>query len=137
MSFFSNQLGFNITLKSEDLFIEKEDRLFYVVTTDERAEDKFILGNHFLKKYLVLFEPENKQMGTFMKYPEKNQEGKSNSTLKWIVVIIVIVGLVFPIGVIYGRKIYRIRRTMANELEEEYSYGELSNKNILYEKQKK
>ena len=49
--FFSVNLNYTFTLTSEDLFLEKDDKLYFMIFSKNENINNWRLGEIFLKKY--------------------------------------------------------------------------------------
>ena len=124
---FAGTLGINITFVPKDLFIEKNDKLYFLIGCDSYNDDEWYFGNIFLQKYITIINNDAKTMYILKK--ENFEKGGSDSSYVLKIVLIVILciiisGLVFGyLGVKYGKAFYLKRRKKANELDDdEYDY---------------
>ena len=123
---FEGPLQINITFVPKDLFIEKDDKIFFLIAYDGHREDDWYFGNIFLQKYTVVFDNGNRKLSVLKKVNFDGDEN-SNSVLKIVLIVvlcIVLSGLVFGfLGIKYGKQLYQRRRKKANELDDdEYDY---------------
>ena len=135
-------------LKSEELFIKIGNKWYFkIVFLVENLEvERWILGRIFLRKYPVLFSPNGRLIGFYIKPnkgkivkdPEKEKEIEteseqinSNNKNTVFYVIIVIIALIFTgVGLFIGKKIFYPRKKRANELlDDNYQYDTDINNN--------
>ena len=136
IKFYSKDLNMSFTLDYNDLFIEKEDSLlFLVVTYTDMDEGYWILGKPFLKKYLFLFDIDTKMIGFYVNDISKvgnneiNNAKKSSFNLSIFINILLLCILLILIFVFYRYYMNR-RRIRANELEDKFNYIAQNDKDI-------
>jgi len=127
-------------LTYEDLFKEKNDKLYFLIYfNDKNTFSRYTIGQILLKKYLLTFNYDTKYIGFYNKnIPINSTETESGSNkgyglfLYFVVIILFIVFL--ALGFLLGKKIYEnTRKKRANELlddDYEYKSGTIDNKNI-------
>ena len=135
--FFSVHLNYTFSLKGEDLFLEKDDKLYYLIFSKNENVNNWRLGQIFLKKYYFTFNQEKKQIGFYIKnLKEEKQENAENNNntnndnkinYNVIILIVVVILLIFEIGfAIYcvnKKCLGNNRRKRANELtDDNYDY---------------
>ena len=123
---FEGYLQINITFVPKDLFIEKDNKLYFLIAYDEKR-DNWYFGNIFLQKYTVVFTNDLKKISVLKKINFGDDDNSGNNTLKIVLIIvlcIILSGLIFGfIGVKYGKDFYLKRRKKANELDDDgYDY---------------
>ena len=79
----------------------------------------FILGKIFLKKYQIIFEPDRKIIGIYIK---KNLNILSITL--WVITVILSIIIISLIIIILKRYNNKPRKIRANELDEEFIYKE-------------
>ena len=127
------KLNFNITFESDELFYYKDNKYFFKIYNKIGGYKKFILGRIFLKKYLTVFNPDEKKIYFYNKKIEKNVEQIFWVKYQKLIIILFIVGLIIFlfIGILIGKFIFKERKKHANELDEKYEYQ--GNKNNVDE----
>ena len=113
----------------QDLFREKNDKLYFLIYFNKnKISNRFILGQIFLKKYLITFNFDNKMIGFYNKNIKSENE---KNIVKYyyehdiVFICIIIIGFIifFIAGFFLGKIIFdKSRRKNANELEDEYDY---------------
>ena len=129
--FKQNELGYTFELTPQDLFVQIEDRIFFlIVFYKNNPTGSFILGKIFLQKYFFSFDNESKKI-FFYKDNNKNTFGNMENIqmdLHWynsnafIISLIILIFIFCLAGFYVGRRVYKRRRTIANELQEDYDY---------------
>ena len=135
LKFCIKQLGFCFEFNYEDLFKEKDDKIYFLVyfnLKDNYFSSRFVLGQILIKKYTLTFNYDTKLIGFYdkSKKVEANTEkeingGNGNKSNKTGTIIIFIISVIIFIGVgfLLGKKIYdRTRKKKANELIDDYEY---------------
>ena len=101
ISFYHRELNFTFNLTYEDLFIEKNGNYYFLMSFNKNHRlNEWTLGRIFMKKYEMIFDPENKLIGFYN-------------------FIIIIIGLIVIVNHIMKLK---RRKTRANEIDEVYDY---------------
>ena len=128
--FYSIELNYTFELTYEDLFIEKGDKIFFLVIFKKRGY-MFTFGKLFFKKYLLTFSFDNKLIGFYNKINKeiiKNKQLNNNSIDIKSKIIIIILALfcfcsLFIIFIIIKRKCLSERQKRMNELiDDNYVY---------------
>ena len=125
---------FEISFK--DLFIENDDKYWFLLVTDTYKTNTWVLGNIFLRKYQFTFNLESKEIGFYNPNLEKkeinngNKEKDSSKVLLYIFLILALCIIIGFIGYFVKIKLYPsvIKKKRANELDDEFEY--VSHKNI-------
>ena len=133
--FYHKKLNKTFELNKDDLFIEKNNTIYFLVYHHKIIFPKWILGYPFLKKYRIVFDPEKKIIGI----PNRNfiikteHLNKNQIIIIFLILIIIFMFLIFiKFCLILKNKINR--KIRANELEENYEYLSNQNNNIEYKK---
>ena len=135
--FYHHSYNYTFELTYEDLFLEINNDILFLMFYDPWNPKIFKFGKNFLMKYNFIFQLDSKEVG-FMNY-EKNEEKKEEENEKerrqeviekkkkfeiiWIIVLsFLLVGII--IGIIIGKKIWdKNRKKRANELlDDNYEY---------------
>ena len=117
--FYHKIFNYTFELTYEDLFIEKNEEKLFLILFDKKCKNLWKFGQVFLKKYLFIFNIEDKAIGFYrQKINSKNNKNISINLIWGFLVIFAGVG-----GFILGRKIYyKIRKNRVNELDDNYAY---------------
>ena len=132
IKFYNKELNTTFILDYNDLYMEKDNYLYFLVVNYFDYEPGYwILGKPFLKKYLFLFDSDNKMIG-FYKYSDNNDNNtSSNKISSYYVSIImnVLLGIIVIILIfIFYHYIMKKRRIRANELEDTFNYTSKNDK---------
>ena len=115
-------LKYNFTFDYKDLFLEFENKLYFMIVF-QLIPDKWILGEIFFKKYQIVFDKEKKIYGLYFKQSSPNKKNFFKFS-PWIIVLIF--GLLLIISFFLIIYLYRIikkrRKIRANELEDNFEY---------------
>ena len=126
LSFYQQNINYTFELNATDLFVEINDRLYFLMNFANNDEYKWVLGSPFLLKYNFTYDFDSKSVGMYFGTKEKPKEGFN---MVWIAVIISSVIIVI-LGVVIFIVIKKFpRKTRANELEENFEYNENEGKN--------
>ena len=146
------QCTFN--LDYNDLFIEINNKIYFLIVGKDMESNIWNLGKIFMIKYPFIFNEDKKTisfvyLNKFDKKDEQNKDmpndntdnkNNDNSKIKqffkdyYYIIILIICVIISIIFVIYiGRKIWKKRRVRANELDDNVDYIEDVNnyKNII------
>jgi len=135
--FTHQELSYNFTLDKNDLFIDYNDKKYFLCIFLEKEEGgtyysnkHWILGKPFVKKYNFVFDYNSK---VILFYELINTHGNKDnariSAFAWFFIIILII-LVGVLGIYLILKlIFRPKRIQANELEDSFNYNNQKNDN--------
>ena len=115
-------LKYNFTFDYKDLFLEFENKLYFMIIF-QLIPDKWVLGEIFFKKYQIVFDKEKKIYELYFKQSSPNKKNFFKFS-PWIIVLIF--GLLLIISFFLIIYLYRIikkrRKIRANELEDNFEY---------------
>ena len=131
INFVKYNMNFNITFTGEELFYYKDHKYFCKIYSKYNNYKTFTIGRILLKKYLTVFNIDKKQI-YFYKNEIKKEEVKEKSFLqKYEVIILVsviaLIVIVYLFGVLTGKIIFKKRKKIANELNDNYEYKVTNN----------
>jgi len=122
-------------LNYDDLFLEKNNKIYFLIIFDTSVRNNWIFGKPFLKKYFFSFNYDQKIL-TFYE-TNNNEENKDDDDkdkyYKWILIIIIIILVIIftTIGFFLAKYIYNYKKRKATELNNEYNEDDY-NKNKEY-----
>jgi hypothetical protein len=128
VNFIINDLNFNITLTKDDLFIEKDNKLFFLIIF---GHPQPVLGFPLFKKYQLIFNQDSKTVGLYSKIngkpsvpiPPSNyskSDIKKPDSNKIIIFLLIIVIIMFSI--------YIIRRLLKSKRKNDLSNNSIESK---------
>ena len=133
---FNENVKFEFNYK--DLFTETKYKFFFNIIFSVYNVDNWILGKIFLKKYLIIINPENKLIKVYIDKNinnntinniDDNKNGEKNNKKNYMLIIYIAIFILFGFLCFYfGRKLRRERKQKANELIDEYEYNSKYNK---------
>ena len=126
--FYSHALEYDFVLSSKDLFVTFNKRKYFLVTYKINSMTKKF-GKPFFKKYTIIFNPDNKQIGHYVKVNkevEKNNDNNNNSDEEdraYIVPIIIISVLIVSM-IVFGIILFKNfkRKKKINEIDDKFEY---------------
>ena len=133
LNLFGRNHEVNITFTPKELFIEKDDTLFFFIAYNKHKEEEWNFGSIFLEKYITVFNNDQKKLSVLKRKITEEQDTNNNinnneSSSKYIIIIILVViltALIFGfLGLFFGKKIYNRRKKKANELNDEFEYSQ-------------
>lgn len=118
----------NFTLNKNDLFIKKNNKLYFLVVFGQDWEKSFwwTLGKPFLKKYNLLFDQDGKQILFYDKEEEIIDEQEEKSSKNFLIIIwigIGILSILVIILIVFFVKKYKERKKKVYELEDDFDYS--------------
>ena len=99
-----------------DLFKEFNGKKYFMVFLPEYNINRWILGEIFLKKYLIVLEQNKGIMGFYY-----DIETKSNFPYSYVFIAILLI-LVFILSFLLYRALKKKRKLRANELDDDFEY---------------
>ena len=127
INFMIRDINYTFILTYEDLFIEFDQKIYFMLVNDYYHSDYWTFGNLFLKKFPLIFDYDKKTITFINIYNPIINEKNSKFDIKSLLFYIggglcIIVGIVF--GVIIGKVIWdKNRKKRANELLDDYDYN--------------
>ena len=128
--FFGNNYVYELTY--EDLFIEKNNIYYFLVSCDYHINENWKLGKPFLKKYQLIFDGTKKLVGYYNKNIKSSNISTANTTSKSkkIIFIFIIANLVIiPIVFFLAKRRYMRKKYNANELNSFFVIDKNKNEN--------
>ena len=124
--FLDRILGEEFILTYNDLFMEKNNKLFFLVVFDIRkSKNTWIFGKPFLNKYFFSYNYDKKIL-SYYSNNVKNKEIINNKNYNKIILIIIIIGLAIifcVLGFLLAKYLYKIKyKKDATELEDDLKY---------------
>ena len=131
---FSVGLNYTYELTYEDLFMDVNDNILFLMFYDPWNPRTFKFGEKFITKYNFIYQIDQKNIG-FINYNKKEEgnndkdkreeiiENKKKMDVIWIIILsVLVVGII--IGIVVGKKIWdNKRKKRANELvDDDYEY---------------
>ena len=135
LNFLCTYYNYTFQLTYEDLFIEMNDKILFLMFYNPWSPNKFLFGKKFMTKYHFIFRYDQKNIG-FLNYKiindEQNEKEKSKDFFEnqqlFQVLLIAILSIIFIGIIIFGicfelRKNDKKRKKRTNELvDEDYAY---------------
>ena len=123
-------LGYSFEFNASDLFYEKDDKVYFLMTIKIDRGDKWILGKTFMKKYQIVFNNDMRTLGFYLNIDKKKMI-KPNEIIDYVdepnntntYIIIICVSLVLIIMFIFCFYLFNNglwickNRKKANELQ--------------------
>ena len=133
--YLKQESNFSVFFNGNALFYLEDNKYFFKIIENLLGEN-LILGRLFFKKYMTIFDLDNKQIYLYdapNNNPNNNENENvkgSNKTTKNIIISIVICALLFfPLGIYIGNKIFKKRSKKAYELNDGYDYSPAQDQN--------
>ena len=132
--FYQDHLKYNFTINVNDLIYEKDDYIYFLIFYTTSQKNKWTLGRPFLKKYPFIFDPDSKNIGFYSSFL------LTGIKYKTVIIVIIIFSVVFIIiGLLVGRKKYKINKIKKQEALEmthnnfhsDYKSIEMNNNNLI------
>lgn len=132
--FIKKEKNITFNLNINELWMEKYDYIYFMIIKSDDYEDLWYFGKPFFKKFQMVFDIDNKQIGLYKTFSEYNDNNENTNKSNFIY-ILVIVGLVLIIIVLafllYKCYKYLPRKKRANELnDDDYEFSK-NNNNVL------
>ena len=115
LKFYQKIMNYTFELDYNDLFILKDNKLYFLIGFNKRSSYDWTFGIPFLKKYQLIFDQEREIIGIY------NLNEMKNDYLFKILTIICLVIIIFLVSLLY-KIIHKTRKIRANELEENFEY---------------
>ena len=112
---------YTFELNYDDLFKEKNDKIYFLVWFSSSSDTSWELGHPFTKKYLFNYNYDNKLVSFYnkIKYDEENNQPSNDSYVFKIIVVIILLIIASVIGFVIGMFLKKKKKSVAQELESE------------------
>ena len=131
-------LQYTFELSYKELFVEKDNKYWFLMVSDQYRTTGWKFGNIFMSKYQLVFNLDSKEIGFYnpklSKLPNEsesnNDKSGGNSYLVLSIILIIILCLILiGVGIYIKIKFYPniLKKKRANELDDDYEY--VSDKN--------
>ena len=130
IEFIHRDTGNNFTLDKNDLFIDFNDKKYFLVIFQKGTSNKrWKLGKPFVKKYKFAFDHDAKSM-IYYKKSARNDKNENNNKFFLYLIILVLGIIVIIIGIFIGKTFFgKKKKKKANELED--SINDVGNQNSI------
>ena len=137
--FHNRDFYFTFNLDYNDLFLESNDKIYFLIVYKDMIQSTWQFGKMFMRKYPFIFDQDKKTvsfvyLNKFIKKEEEIIKGNNNHFKKikdYFLISLLFIGIL--IGLFLGRRIWnKHRKLKANELEEKFEYiSQNSNSKII------
>ena len=119
--FYNYGLEFDFIFTYKDLFITFNNRKYFLITYKLNSMTT-IFGKPFFRKYTTVFNPDNKQIGIYIKEEETND--KSNKIYEKNMILLIVIIILIIVLIILGIFFFKLfgRKKRKNELDDNYDY---------------
>ena len=118
-NFYGNNYDFQLTY--EDLFLEKNNIYYFLISCDYHINENWKIGKPFLKKYQLIFDGTKKLVGFYDDKKPLSNINKSDNKIsnKKIILIFIIANIILiPIIFLFAKRRYVKRKINANEMDD-------------------
>ena len=122
-----NQFNKIFELNYNDLFREKNGKIYFLIIFSETPQNYFEIGKIFLKKYTFTFNQDVKTIGYYLKAKDSNKSEDNNglffTNTSFIIIVVCAIIAFGVIGFFVGKYFYdKMRKRRMNELDDIYEY---------------
>ena len=125
-------INYIFELTSKDLFVEENNKLYFMIYSSDTLELRWNFGEIFLKKYFFTFNQNKKSIGFYESLKDNGDEDSHNRNKNYnnnigITILLIGIGLIIIniiIGILIWKKVCKNnRKKRANELKDDnYDY---------------
>ena len=123
LKFYQKIMNYTFELGYNDLFILKNEKLYFLIGFSRRSTYDWIFGVPFLKQYQLVFDQEREIIGIYTSFNKKK-----NDYLFKILTVVCLLIIILLTTLLY-KLIHKKRKIRANELEENFEY--ISEENLI------
>ena len=126
--FNSKELSFSFNLNYNDVFLEYDGKIYFLIIYKEINNPTWTLGKIFMKKYPLVFDQDKKTISFIFleKFKKETVNIKKNTNYfkifkEYFLYSLLFIGII--IGLLLGRRLWnKHRKLKANELEDNFEY---------------
>ena len=138
ITFYKYKDSFNFSFEGEDLFYFKNNVYYFKIIKNLARLNKITLGRLLIRKYLLYFNPDKNEIYFYKDIQKNDIFKKINEQLfiiTCIIFVLLIVLLLFLAGFLLGKRLYKVRKKLTYELNENFIYinDNKSSSNIFLE----
>ena len=123
LKFYQKIMNYTFELGYNDLFILKNEKLYFLIGFSRRSTYDWIFGVPFLKQYQLVFDQEREIIGIYTSFNKKK-----NDYLFKILTVVCLLIIILLTTLLY-KLIHKKRKIRANELEDNFEY--ISEENLI------
>lgn len=122
IKFYNSDTDHNLTLTYEDIFIKKNGKIYFMIVFDKRGyNERWTLGNIFLKSNMLAFDID-KRVITFYNQNKSKDKNPSNNIIYIIIICIAGIVILYLIGFIIYKFVFKPKAKRGIELKEDFEY---------------
>ena len=131
--FYNSDMNYSFVFTYRDLFKKKDNKIYYMVVFDQRGyNNKWTVGNIFIRNTMMVFDMDNKIIGIYDKSKKKEIIVKEkynivNVTIYIVVIAITCAIIVGLIAFIIFKFVCKKKSKKAYELKEDFEYTTVIN----------
>ena len=115
LNFYNHEMNIFFNLTYNDLFIEKNNQIYFLIVFSKIEKRDWVLGRTFMKKYQFIYDLNRKLFGFYT--------NKNNSDSNIFIIIYIILTIIIIFLLLYLLKIFKNKKKLlyAEELTEDVS----------------
>ena len=115
LNFYNHEMNIFFNLTYNDLFIEKNNQIYFLIVFSKIEKRDWVLGRTFMKKYQFIYDLNRKLFGFYT--------NKNNSDSNIFIIIYIILTIIIILLLLYLLKIFKNKKKLlyAEELTEDVS----------------
>ena len=125
INFMIRDINYTFTFTYKDLFIEINQKIYFMLVNDYQHENYWTFGNIFFQKFPLVFDYDKKTI-TFINKNNNDISNGDDNDINYLLFLILGIGIIIGVcfGVIIGKIIWdKNRKKRANELADDYDYN--------------
>ena len=116
INFFHSELNYTFEFNYKDLFIQYNEKYYFMIMFSEEYYIPWILGQIFFQKYQIILDQNKRILGIYI----NNPKSKNNKYfISWIIIFILLFLIIFLGILLHRKKQLMPKRIKANELLDE------------------
>ena len=134
LSFVKKNMNYTFYLEEKDFWIEKGNYNYFIIIEKNYYNSYWCFGKPFFKKYDIVFDYDNSQIGFYTKIVNGEEKEEENNNLYVYIISIVILVIIIALLIFWLIKCYLNlpRKKRANELlDDNYEYEEQKDKKLI------
>ena len=132
LNFYHLKYNYTFTFNYKELFINYNNRIFFLIQSSKNKENYWVFGKLFMKNYQFIFDSNKRTINYYIK--QLNSLNRNNPfNYNYLIFFLITIIISILIGIYFGKKIYSKRKKIVDELNDNFEYNSYHSNNKIIE----